>query len=80
MKLQAHSKNKAINPAVGISILHAGKNDYRVVIDGVGEYAQVRQLGIACAKMFHLARLDQDNIEWVINAITTSNANVALTV
>jgi hypothetical protein len=80
MQLKAHSKNKAITPAVGISILHAGKNDYRVVIDGVGEYAQTRHLGVACTKMSHLAMLDRDNIEWVINAITTSNANVALTV
>lgn len=50
-------KNRNVNPPAVVRVWHEGKNDYRVQIDGLGDYCQVTQLGYAFQKASWLAAL-----------------------
>lgn len=50
-------KNKNVQPAAVIRVWHEGKNDYRVQIDGAGDYSQTTQLGYAVQNASWLAAL-----------------------
>lgn len=54
-------KNRNVTPAAVIRIWHEGKNDYRVQIDGLGDYCGVNQLGYAYQKAAWLAALSGEN-------------------
>lgn len=75
MKLVAHNTNTRVTPRVGISIHHAGRNDYRLSLDGIGEYGAYSQLGQAASKSQWLARLNQSDLNWEIAKVQTLNDN-----
>jgi hypothetical protein len=55
------NKNKNVQPAAVIRVWHEGKNDYRVQIDGAGDYCRVTQLGYAVQKTSWLAALSGED-------------------
>ncbi len=69
MKLVAATANRNCHPKLVIRIYHVGKNDYRVVAEGIGEYARTTQLGYASQHASHLASLDAVNLAYTINQL-----------
>lgn len=57
------------HPGLIISIYHANKNDYRVIVEGRGEYARATQLGIANKHASYLGALNADDLAFEINKI-----------
>lgn len=57
------------HPGLIISIYHAAKNDYRVIVEGRGEYARATQLGIASQRASYLGALDSENLAYELNKI-----------
>lgn len=76
MKTVMHTRNKRVVPNVGLTVVHAGKNDYRVIIDGVGEHSRHTQYNPAQTKACWLAILDQADLNHEIAKV--QNANDAL--
>lgn len=63
------SKNKNVTPPAVIRVWHEGKNDYRVQIDGVGDYCAVSQLGYAVQKLAYLESLSGEDFGHVVLAV-----------
>lgn len=70
-------KNKNVQPAAVIRVWHEGKNDYRVQIDGAGDYCQVTQLGYAVQKASWLAALSGEDLGHEVLQIVERNLSAA---
>lgn len=70
------TKNKNVNPAAVIRVWHEGKNDYRVIIDGAGEYVRVTQLGYAVSKASYLSALSAQDLGHTVLSIIESQVAV----
>lgn len=66
MQVKATLTNKNIFPAAEIQIVHAGKNDYAVSVDG-NVFYRVAQFGIACSRAYYLADLSARDLQWEID-------------
>ena len=74
MQIKAHNINKRVTPNVGISVFHAGKMDYRVVLDGIGQDSRYTSMGESASRMNWIAKQDQESINWVCANIQNRNA------
>jgi hypothetical protein len=70
--LKATVINKKVSPPVPIQVWHAGMNDYRVYLPGIGEYAQCSQRSPAMHKAIRLSEFGQEAMAWEIAKITQS--------
>jgi hypothetical protein len=77
MTTRLTNKNKNVQPAAVIRVWHEGKNDYRVQIDGVGDYCQVTQLGYAVQKASWLAALSGEDFGHEVLKIVDRNLSAA---
>lgn len=65
--------NRKVFPAVCAEVWHVGKNDYRVVLLGIGVHSQHHQLSPAFHKACWLAKLDQANLNHEIARAQSAN-------
>lgn len=66
-------KNKQTQPAAVIRVWHEGPNDYRVQIDGAGDYSKTTQLGYAIQNASWLANLNASDFGHEVLKVIDSN-------
>jgi hypothetical protein len=70
------TKNKQTQPAAVIRVWHEGPNDYRVQIDGAGEYSKTTQLGYAVQNASWLAALSGADFGHEVLKVIESTINL----
>lgn len=65
--------NKNVIPNVLMEVRHCGRNDYRVIIAGIGEHSQHHQFGPATGEARRLSRLDQENLNYYLANVQNRN-------
>ena len=65
--------NKKVRPNVCAQVWHCGKNDYRVVMVGIGEYSTHHQMSPAFTKARWLASLEQADLNHEIAKVQNQN-------
>lgn len=65
--------NRKVFPAVRAEVWHVGKNDYRVVLLGIGVHSQHHQLSPAFHKARWLAELQQADLNHEIAKAQNAN-------
>lgn len=68
------TKNKQTQPPAVIRVWHEGKNDYRVQIDGAGDWCKTTQLGYAVQHAGWLAALSGADFGYEV--LKTIEANI----
>lgn len=71
--LKGSCLNKKVIPNVRAQVWHVGKNDYRVVLVGIGEHSQHHQMSPAFWKAEWLSRLDQSDLNFEISKVQNAN-------
>lgn len=72
--MKAMVMNKKAVPHFGIQVDHVGKNDYRVVLVGIGEHSQHEQFGLAISKAQWLGLLDERDLIYEIAKVQRANS------
>lgn len=72
--LKGSATNKRVSPNVCAQVWHCGKNDYRVVMVGIGEYSTHHQMNPAFTKARWLAGLEQSDLNREIAKVQNQNA------
>ena len=62
-------KNKTVQPPAVIRVWREDKNDYRVQIDGAGQYCRTSQLGYAVQNAAYLAHLSAEDFAHEVQKI-----------
>lgn len=70
---KASSTNRKVFPAVCAEVWHVGKNDYRVVLLGIGEHSQHHQFSPAFHKARWLCELPQADLNHEIAKAQNAN-------
>ena len=71
--LKGSATNKKVRPNVCAQVWHCGKNDYRVVLVGIGEYSTHHQMNPAFTKARWLADLEQADLNHEIAKVQNAN-------
>lgn len=69
--------NKKVIPNVLAEVLQVGKNDYRVVISGIGEHSKHHQMSPAISKARWLSDLNQEDLNHEIAKVQCANDGVS---
>jgi hypothetical protein len=66
MTIKFTTKNKNVVPAAEIQVVHEGKNNYAVRVNGEVFYRK-SQFGYACSDAYYLADLSARDMQWAMD-------------